>query len=425
VGAFKPKFHPPQVARTAIFATALAVLPLCASADTLTRAQAIAEAQAHNPEVRSLNAAIAAARGDVTTARKWSNPELTVAPGFRSSDAGGDQFHSIAELRQELLFPGKRELRVAVAQKNVAMQEIALLAFQNQIAARVRRAYDTLFLAVGAVGVRERRLRLARDFAEAARKRVESGVASELETTRADVDFVRAQKGLRDAQAQSASARAALNALLGRDAPGALEVTDSTNVDFPLPQQDSLFARITRVNPGLRAQLLAVDRAAAVLALERKLRSPDFMVGPSIEYLKDEKTYDLGISFPLPLWDQRKGEIATAAAEQERAVAEREKLRQEILADATAAYESTASALETLTLFTPELRQRLNAAMDAAAGGYREGRITLLSYLEMQRTFFETQSDYIDAIQSLIDARAALETAAGVSLETLMAPPER
>src|SRR5262249_44722850 len=164
---------------------------------------------------------------------------------------------------------------------------------------------------------------------------------------------------------------------------------------------------------------------AAQVELERKLRRPDFMVGPSVEYLKDEQTYDLGISLPLPLWDQRKGEIATASAEKERAVAERDRLRQEVLADAGSAYELTAAALESLTLFTPDLRARLNAAIDAASRGYQEGRVTLLAYLEMQRTFFDTQSDYIDAVQSLIDARAALESAAGVSLETLLAPSGR
>jgi cobalt-zinc-cadmium efflux system outer membrane protein len=285
---------------------------------------------------------------------------------------------------------------------------------------RVRRAYDTLFLAGGAIKVRERRLALAQQFVEAAKKKVEAGVSNEFESTRAEVDVVRAQKALRDARVVAAGARGALNALLGRDPLSGLEVTDSTAVNFPLPDAATLLANIEKNNPSLRVQDMTVEHAGLAVELERKLRSPDFMLGPSVEYLKDEQTYDLTIAFPLPLWDQRKGEIATATAEQARAVAERDLLRTEILADAGAAYESTAGALESMALFTPDLRTRMSAAMDAAAQGYREGRVTLLTYIEIQRTFFEMQSDYIDAVQSLIDARAALETAAGVPLDQLM-----
>jgi cobalt-zinc-cadmium efflux system outer membrane protein len=393
-------------------------LALPVHADTLTRAQAIAEAQTKNPEIRSLNAAIASARGDVTAAGKWANPELTLAPGVRVTN-GSDEFHSVAELKQELLFPGKRDLRVAVAEKDVAAQQIALTAFQNELAARVRRAYDTLFLASGAVKLRERRLALAQEFVAAAKKRVDDGVASDFETTRAEIDMVRAQKSLRDARVQAAASRGNLNALLGRDPLTDIEVTDSTRLDLQLPDESTLLARIAEENPGLRVQTMAIERAGLSLELEHKLRMPDFTLGPSIEYLKDEQTYDLSVSLPLPLWDRRKGEIATAAAEQERALAERDRLRQEILADASAAYQTTAGALESLSLFTPDLRARLNSALDAAAQGYRDGRVTLLSYIEMQRTFYEMQADYVDAMQGLIDARAALETAAGVPLEQL------
>jgi cobalt-zinc-cadmium efflux system outer membrane protein len=399
------------------------LFPVCALADSLTREQAVTEARAHNPEIRSLAAAIASARGDVTTAGKWTNPELTVAPGFRTSDAGGDQFHAVAELRQELLFPGKRDLRVAVAQKNVAVQELALTAFQYQLDARVRRSYDALYLAQRAITLHERRLALAHEFVAAAQKKVAAGTTSEFEATRAEADVVRAEKTLRDARVAQATARGSLNALLGREPIAALEVTDSTRIDFSLPDEATFLARVEKENPGLRVQDMTIEQAKLTVELERKLRMPDFTLGPNIEYLKDEQTYDLGVSLPLPLWDHRKGEIATATAEQERALAERDRLRSEILSDAGAAYASTAGALESLALFTPDLRARMNAAIDAAAQGYREGRVTLLTYIEIQRTFFEMQSDYIDAMQALIDARAALETAAGVSLESLIETP--
>src|ERR1044071_8001242 len=83
----------------------------------LTLNDLIAAAEKHNPEIRSLAAEVAAARGEVTTTRTWENPELTVAPGVTKAAGSPDQFHGVFELKQPFEFPGKRALRRAVADK--------------------------------------------------------------------------------------------------------------------------------------------------------------------------------------------------------------------------------------------------------------------------------------------------------------------
>ncbi|HET6347815.1 MAG TPA: TolC family protein [Candidatus Krumholzibacteria bacterium] len=418
--------HARRFSRLPLYAAVVAAAALVAVAHSetattpLSRAQAVDEARTHSPEIRALNAAIASARGDAVAAAKWNNPELGLAPGMRVINPGGNEFHGVVELKQEILFPGKRDLRRAVADKNVAIQELALAGFQNQLATEVRHLYDTFSISTRAVKLYERRVAVSREFLEAARKKVSAGVGSQIEATRAEVDVVNAQKTLRDGQAQAATARAALNTLLGRDPLAGLELADSASVNFDLPPADTLMARIVAANPALRVQQMAAERAGLAVESERKERLPDFIIGPSIEYLKDEQTYDFSIAFPLPLWDHRSGEIAAATAEKDRALAEHDKLKQEILRDAGAAYESTAAAREALSLITPDLRARLVTAMDESARGYAEGRMTLLAYVEMQRTFYEMQTNYIESLQNLIDARAALETAAGVPLETLV-----
>src|SRR6266404_8203077 len=67
---------------------------------------AIAEALARNPELRVLEADMAAAHGEVVTAKTWQNPELTVAPGVRRISEGGanrTEFHGEFALSQLFL----------------------------------------------------------------------------------------------------------------------------------------------------------------------------------------------------------------------------------------------------------------------------------------------------------------------------------
>ena len=141
-----------------------------------------------------------------------------------------------------------------------------------------------------------------------------------------------------------------------------------------------------------------------------------------MEYTRDEQIVGLGVSMPLPFWDKKKGEIATATAAQEKALAELDKLRREILRDVTTAAHNLTAARESLAFYTPALRDKLKAALDAAAQSYSEGRTPLLLYLESQRTYFDTQADYFDTLQRLFETQAELESALGVSLNQLSQP---
>lgn len=394
------------------------------STNVLTLDAAIRFALENNPDIRVLSADIAAARGEVTTAKTWQNPEISVAPGFKTiRDPSETQFHGDFGLEQTFEWPGKRALRRAVAEKNVATRQIALAGFRSQLAIQVRRAYFTLLATREVIALREQRLALAKSFVDAAKKKVEGGFAPDFEATKAEVEVVAAQKQLREAQAQHDAARVALNALMGRKPIEPLAVAGTLADGVGLPNQSMLFEKALVLNPAVKVQEAEAERTGLSLQSTRKSRLPDFKVGPNLEYTRDEQIVGFGLSLPLPLWDKKKGEIATATAAQERALAELEKLRREILRDVATASQNLTAAKESLAFYTPALRDKLKAALDAAAQSYSEGRTPLLLYLEAQRTYFDTQADYFETLQKLFAAQAELESAIGVSLDQLSQPP--
>ena len=391
-------------------------------AATLTLEQLIAEALVKNPEIRALKARISAAEGDVLTVRTWSNPELTASPGVKQVQDASAQFHGNAELTQTFEFPGKRALRRAVAEKSVVARKLALDGFRYQLTIHVRRAYYVALASHAIIALKEQQLTLAKGFAAAASNKVESGFAPEFEATKAEVEVLGARRTLREAQAQHRVAHATLNALLGRRPDEALEVTGELIDNVPT-LVDSTFeeAAIAR-NPGLMVQAAEVARAELNVQSIRRSRLPDFTVGPNVEYVRDEQIYGLGVSLPLPLWDRKSGEVATASAEYEQAVAELDRLRQEILRDVSTASQDLAAAKESLSYFTPQFRGKLKTALDDASQSYANGRTTLLIYLETQRTYFQTQTDYFETLRALYDAQAELEAALGVPLAESQKP---
>ena len=392
----------------------------------LTLAAAIAEAQEKNPEIRTLDADVASMRGDVVVARTWELPELTLQPGMRRTRASDGltttEFDGILELRQPIEFPGKRRLRRALAEKDVELRQLALAAFRAQLTIEVRHAFMELIARGQVQNLREQSLHLAMGFVDAARKKFEGGFASEFEVTKAEVEVLSAQRALRTAQSQTTSTRIALNGLLGRKANVDFTPVGTLDTTVTLPPQDDLLQRVFARNPELKIRGAEIDRARLNLQSISKSRLPDFSVGPSIEHLKDEQTYGAGFTLPLPLWNSKKGEIISATAERDRAMAELERLKQDVARDVATAYQSLVSTKESVALFTPDLMAKVKGALDTTTRDYAEGRTNLLTYLEAQRTYFDTQADYFDTLQELNDAQAALETAVGVPFSDLGKP---
>ncbi len=415
-----------------VAAKAPPLVPLAATEPTgrlesPTLEELVGEALSNNPEIRALSAGVDAARGEVTAAKTWQNPELSIVPKLthtRGQDGrSSNEFDGAYGFAQTIEFPGKRALRRALAERNVETRELAWEGFRNELAIQVRSAFYRLLMAPQLVSFEERRLMLAKTFVAAARKKVDAGFAPEFEATKAEVEVVAAQKAVREAHARHLAAQAALNTLLGRQPTESLTVTGALTADVALLDEATLLAEAQARNPGLRVQATEVERARLGLQLVRRSRLPDFTIGPSYETEPDTQFYGLGLSLPLPLWDQKKGEIATAEAEERRASAELDKLRQEVLRDVLTSSQELAAAKEGLSYYTPELLAKLRGALDAAAGTYAEGRTTLLVFLETQRTYFNTQADYFETLQKLYDARATLEAAVGVPLAELRTPP--
>jgi outer membrane protein, heavy metal efflux system len=388
---------------------------------SFTLDSAIAEALRNNPELRSFEAGVGAAKGGVRTARTFQNPELSVAPGVkRLSEPGSSQkeFHGNFELTQLFQFPGKRALKIAIAEKNVAVQQMALDGFRFALAAKVRKAFYELLAAQRITTLRKDQVESAQTFVESSRKRAESGYASDFETVKSQAELIAAQRGLFESQGKVAAAQVKVNTLLGRSPGAPLAVTGTLLTAVVRPGAKSEFLALAMArNPSLRTLGLQAETAGLTLRATRFGRRPDFAIGPQMEYTKDEQIYGFGVTMALPFWDQKKGEIQTATAEQAKALAEIEKTRLEISGAVATAAETFEVARNQLALYTPAFLDRLKAFVAQAEQGYAQNATTLIIYLDAKRTYFDTLASYYESLGNVAEQRAELESAVGVPLE--------
>lgn len=383
--------------------------------------EAIATALRNNPELRVFEASIAASKGGVRTVRTFANPELTIAPGVkRSRDAGvsSSEFHGIIEFSQLFKFPGKRALEIAIAQRNVELQMLALEGFRFQLAAKVRKAFYEMLAVEKVIGLRKEQVGSAKVFVESARKRAESGYASDFETLKSQADLIAASKAEQQARGEVAAARVSLNTLMGRDPSAPLDIAGSLENVAPRGSQGDFIALAMARNPSLRTLTKQAEVAGLTLRSTRFGRRPDFAIGPSLEYIQNEQIIGLNATIALPFWDQKRGEIETATGEQRKALAEIEKTRVEIAGEVTKAASALQVAKDAAGLYTPAFLDKLKAFVGQAEQSYAQSATTLIIYLDAKRTYFDTLSDYYEALGKVAASRAELESAIGVPLDT-------
>ena len=387
----------------------------------MTLGDVVTTALRNNPELRVFEAGIAGAKGSVTTARTWENPELSIAPGMKITREDGSRsavFHGDFGLNQPFKFPGKRALEVAIAQRNVELQQLALEAFRFQLSAKVRKAFYQMLAAQQVIGLRTEQVESAKVFVESAKKRAESGYASDFETLKSQAELISASRALQQMRGEVITARVTLNVLMARNPSAPLEISGSLeNLAPPGTARDYIALAMAR-NPSLRAQVRQGDLAGLNLSAAKLSRKPDFKLGPSLEYTDTEQVVGLGLSLPLPLWDQKIGAIVTATAEQRKALAEIDRARVEIAGAVTVASASLQIAKDAAALYTPEFLAKLKAFVAQAEKGYTQSSTTLIIFLDAKRTYFDTLSDYYEALSKIYESRAELESAIGVPLET-------
>jgi cobalt-zinc-cadmium efflux system outer membrane protein len=369
----------------------------------ITRQQAIDSALARGPRVLVAVADTSLARAQLSIARSIQNPTVT---GEYTKSA--PQRHLTVDL--PLDFPWLRSVRVGAARlaAGASRYRFAIERAGARFDADV--AY-TRALAAQAHADLSRRTALEADtLLRVAVLRRDAGDASELDVQLATVT---AGQQLNDAQRDSVDA---LSSLLE------LQVTMGLPADRVLVGLADSLALPSRATPAAGGSTLAIAAAQADLAAEERtflLERRNMFPAPSLT--AGFETGDpsgaengilpiVGLSIPLPLFNQNRGPVAVARANRDRAVAKLEVARRESAAQITRAERERTAALDRADRgrLLVESANRVTAMSRVA---YVEGAAGLATVIESRRTARETIGRFIDDVAAANLAEAALRLA--------------
>ena len=240
---------------------------------------------------------------------------------------------------------------------------------------------------------------------------------SELELSRIQLQRFAFERDAADARQAIRAAKIGLRALAGLDGlPEDFEVAGDIEFRDRRLDREALY-RLTIANrPDVRAAEAAREKARADVDLARANAWWD--VTPQIEYRRvgPDSTVGVGVSVPIRIFDRNQGEIARTRAEVDRAEALRQASALQALADVDTALAAVVTSREKVVLLRDTYLPKAQRARETVEFAYRRGGVSLLDFLDAQRTYRETSLEHIRSVGAYWGALYQLEAAVGGAL---------
>lgn len=396
--------------RWAVLSTLLPLSPVSV-ADPLTLSEAIKTAFSENPDIQAARAEIGIAEGERKQAGLIPNPVLS----WESEDTRRATRTETVTLSQTLEIGGKRAARVETATFGQSAADLELVRRADALRADVTAAWFATLRAETAVTLAKEAQSLANRGIEVAQGRVRAGKASPVEATRAQVQLVETDLGVRRAETERTNRYRDLYRTLGLADASATPLPSGLS---PSPGQPPTRVAIqTAISRSAELQLAQarINQADSALGLERRKRIPDVTVSLGSQYSAEERerVNVVGVSLPLPLFDRNQGNVLAASRRAEQSRDLRNAAELTLRSQASAALDQWSSAAVEVEGFEKEVLPAARQAVQAATRGFELGKFGYLEVLDAQRTLISARGQYLEALARATDGRVALERLVG------------
>jgi cobalt-zinc-cadmium efflux system outer membrane protein len=385
-----------------------------------------------NLELLALKFEVPMAEADILTASLRANPifyadtQLVPYGAYTSGRPGGQTQYDI-NITYPIDVNNKRKARMESAQ-------VARRAVEAQLQDAARRQVDNLYTAFVDVAAADLTLEYSRKYQEGIGQllSINEDLLEKEQIPEDPVFALRAQRDLarlqiREAEQALVRTTRTLAQLMNipREQAAAVRIRDKLRDDRPIPMsEDALIDLALERRPDLQAQRLGVQRAHADVRLAKRERLSDFYLlyqpytfqDNSPVGLNAARSWAVGITAPMPIYNRNQGNIARAELNVSQTHVEMDhavRLVQDEVSDAVREFDLSRQAMiDSETEILPSSRR----VRDAAYRRWQGGETSIVEFLDAQRDFNGRVREYRDAIVRHRRAVLDLNTAVGARL---------
>lgn len=388
-------------------------------------------ALANNPTMAQVQANLRAAAGLARQAGLYPNPTI----GYYGDEIRGGYTRGGKQggfVSQTIVLGGKLGAARRVAERFRDEVDTSAQVQRLRILNNVRALFYQALAAQRLVNVRQNLARLASDAAQTSYQLGNVGQADRPDILQAEVELQQAQVGLRIAERNLQAIWRMLAAVVGKP-------------DLPFPQLNGdleaipdldyheWVATTLRESPEVKLAQQVVERAEASLIQARKVPIPDLQVTgilannftPLSESNPSRATGVMGgaqIGVQLPIFNRNRGSVQAARAEIESAKQGLIRTQLQIERALASLFRDYDSARVTVEQYKTGMLPRAEQAYKLYQANYRNMAAAYPQVLISQRTLFQLEADYVQALEN---AWQSALTIRGFGLVDGLAEPAR
>jgi cobalt-zinc-cadmium efflux system outer membrane protein len=395
--------------RAGLLAGLALALPMTARAEPISLGEAVRRATAASLAIQAQEAGMRSARAGRSQADVRPNPVLSVEAENIAGTGRYDvyrQAETTVSYAQTIERGGKREARIAFAERDIGVAEASVRIARLDLAEAVQRAFIDAQIAEELVWLAEQRLETERSMQAEGLRRVRAYKDPLFVETRAEARVAQARLALEEVRSRRVAARGRLASFWGGkpedvDVPRGIEKPDDHARQ--LAMADSALASAT------------VERAQAAVVLEQARGVQDYTVSGGLRHLRETGDVALvaGISIPLGRFDRNRGNIERAQAERQRTELQAEAVRLERLrllaslrAEADAARIRADGIMEDVY---PKAARTLQQVRD----GYKRGGFRFGDMQDAADAITDVQSQWVEAMTRYRDILSQIDRLTG------------
>jgi outer membrane protein, heavy metal efflux system len=407
----------------------LTSVPLWAETQKLALQQVVEFSFQHNGDLKSFREEKGIRDAGKTRAGLLPNPTLELE-GDTGALTGSSAENSLSlGVSQEFLLGGKREKRLAAAERELEMYRWLVAERERVLREEVKTAFYDVILAEQRLMLSDRFMTLNRQLLDVTKDRLAAGDIPELEMNLVKVELARSEGARIDVEKALNQNQAKLWTLMGLsldESPaivGAFETAIAMTKNLldlkqlahgKRPDLKTLEAEISRGESDIiLAQAEGIPNLTAGLALRRDTTTME--IG-GIEGKDTAYTIGLKLSLPIPVFDKNQAGVQEARAKrsstESRLLAATRKAEREV----ETAYASLLNAEKVLSLYKSNIIPQLEENLQLTQEAYRLGEVGILAVIQEQKKFFEVSDGYLTALHDRQTALVKLETAVATEL---------
>ena len=384
---------------------------------TLTWQETEARFKANNPALLAGQVTIDESRADEITAYLRPNPDLTIsadgtqiAPfhGVWTPLAGTFYSPNVSYLHERA---HKRELRLLSAQKGTIIAISTQADLERNLLFNLRDAFVRVLLAKAVYGVAKANLDYYDKEIALNKDRYNAGDIAKVDFQRVELQRVQFESDLQTALVNLRTAKIDLLTLLREQTPvDNFDVEEPFDFREPLSALTDLRQTALETRPDLKEAEQALDKARTdhQLSIANGSTDPTFGVwwthNGSFNNQFANDTLGLSVNIPLRIFDRNQGDKLHTLLDINRNQKLRDQAEITALHDVDSAYATLQSTVQLLRPYKAKYLSEAQEVRETVAYAYQHGGATLLDFLDAQKSYRDTQLNYLNLVGAYFSA---------------------